>query len=606
MKTAAFLTRCSDQRERVLIPRWQHRLSLRRLLPRLVAVVLALAFTTFTLAQAQAGESPPPVSSAGVILDLQALVDAALAKGERTIVVPPGRYRVAPRNRECLALRSVKDVQILCDGVEMICTETTRALTIANCENVTVRGLSIDYDPLPFTQGRIVALSADKSVHDIELTEGYGSSATATKFKYEIFNSETRTYRCGEYGIKTLERPDSKHLRITRTNSSAKDPEQVGDIIAIGSEAAPGGSIPHAVYVADSKRVRLEDISVYASNCFAFLEDNCDATTYLRCRVDRRPLADDLAPRADARIRSLNADAFHCICAAKGPEYIECSARFMADDCINICSDYHLVTSCAGAVVRVLSKHRNGINVRIGDSVELLAYNGQRLPDAKVTGIEPDSAPTEAEKQFISKQGMDAGTKEHLTRAPAFRITLDRIVELPMGSALCPSSRKGNGFVVRKCNFGFNRSRGILVKAGDGVIEGNVLTGNVMSAIMVAPEWWWLESGCSDRVKIVDNTIRDCGDIAIAVYAFGGAPGIAPAGAHSNMLVSGNTISDSPLPNILVTSTNGLELSRNTSQSYDNKTAPEWTRYRFGLIDKPLKPVMTIHCDGVREIDAGR
>jgi hypothetical protein len=278
----------------------------------------------------------------------------------------------------------------------------------------------------------------------------------------------------------------------------------------------------------------------------------------------------------------------------------------MADDCINICSDYHLITSSAGPVVRVLSKHRNGINVRIGDSVELLAYNGQRLPDAKVTAIEPDTAATDEEKQFISKQGMDAGTKEHLMRAPAFRITLDRTVGLPTGSALCPSSRKGNGFVVRNCDFGSNRSRGILVKAGEGVIEGNVLTGNVMSAIMVAPEWWWLESGCSDRVKIINNTIRNCGDIAIAVYAFGGAPGIAPAGAHSNVLVRSNTISDSPLPNILVTSTNGLELSQNTSRSYDNKTAPEWTRYRFGLMDKQLKPVMTIRCDDVRGLDAGR
>jgi hypothetical protein len=579
---------------------------LRRLFPRSAAIALSLAVAAITLVCAQAGESPPPVGSNEVSLDLQSLVDAALAKGERTIVVPPGRFRVAPRNHECLALRGIKNVRILCDGVEMICTETTRALTIANCENVTVRGLSIDYDPLPFTQGRILALSADKSVHDIELMDGYGSSATANKFKYEIFNSETRTYRCGEYGIQTLERPDSKHLRITRTNSSAKDPEQVGDIIAIGSDAAPGGSIPHAVYVADSKKVRLEGVTVYASNCFAFLEENCDATTYSRCKIDRRPLADDFVPRADARIRSLNADAFHCICAAKGPEYIECSARFMADDCINICSDYHLITSSAGPVVRVLSKHRNGINVRIGDSVELLAYNGQRLPDAKVTAIEPDTAATDEEKQFISKQGMDAGTKEHLMRAPAFRITLDRTVGLPTGSALCPSSRKGNGFVVRNCDFGSNRSRGILVKAGEGVIEGNVLTGNVMSAIMVAPEWWWLESGCSDRVKIINNTIRNCGDIAIAVYAFGGAPGIAPAGAHSNVLVRSNTISDSPLPNILVTSTNGLELSQNTSRSYDNKTAPEWTRYRFGLMDKQLKPVMTIRCDDVRGLDAGR
>jgi hypothetical protein len=32
---------------------------------------------------------------------------------------------------------------------------------ITRCTNVTVRGLTIDYDPLPYTQGRISAISAD-------------------------------------------------------------------------------------------------------------------------------------------------------------------------------------------------------------------------------------------------------------------------------------------------------------------------------------------------------------------------------------------------------------------------------------------------------------
>jgi hypothetical protein len=108
-------------------------------------------------------------------------------------------------------------------------------------------------------------------------------------------------------------------------------------------------------------------------------------------------------------------------------------------------------------------------------------------------------------------------------------------VDLPMGSAICSTSRTGNGFVVRGCDFGFNRSRGILVKASDGVIEGNTLVGNVMAAIMVAPEWWWLESGSSNNMRIINNTIRDCRDVAIAIYAFGGASAVAPAGAHNNI-----------------------------------------------------------------------
>ena len=64
----------------------------------------------------------------------------------------------------------------------MICTETTRALTISHCTNVTVRGLVIDYDPLPYTQGRITAISSDKQIYDIELFHGYPDTETGAEF----------------------------------------------------------------------------------------------------------------------------------------------------------------------------------------------------------------------------------------------------------------------------------------------------------------------------------------------------------------------------------------------------------------------------------------
>ena len=237
-------------------------------------------------------------------------------------------------------------------------------------------------------------------------------------FKYEIFRPDTRTYRCGEYDIETPAKPDPRHLRITRRGSNASDPEQVGDIIAISSEFAPHGSIPHTVEVADSKGVRLEDISVYASNCFGFLEYNCDGTTYYRCKVDRRPPATDLVQRADPRIRSLNADAFHSICAVKGPAYIECAARFMGDDCINIHGDYHLVTASTAQSCAFLSKQRGGINIAAGDEVELLSYDGLRLPDAMVASVEPDAEVNEAEKQFLSRNRAWTPAPKNISCAP--------------------------------------------------------------------------------------------------------------------------------------------------------------------------------------------
>jgi hypothetical protein len=65
----------------------------------------------------------------------------------------------------------------------VICSETTRAVTITRCTNVTLRGLRIDYDPLPNMEGRVVAISADRQVYEVELFEANPEAGTVRDFK---------------------------------------------------------------------------------------------------------------------------------------------------------------------------------------------------------------------------------------------------------------------------------------------------------------------------------------------------------------------------------------------------------------------------------------
>jgi hypothetical protein len=504
----------------------------------------------------------PVVSQAAPVgkpFDLQGFVDKAVQAGQKKIVIPPGKYRVTPHNHEHLRLAGLHGVTIVADNVEMICTQTTRAISIDKCEGLTVRGLKIDYDPLPFTQGKITALSADKKITDIEIFSGYPAADRATNFKYEIYRPDTRTLRRDDCNVAKVEAVDAMHLRVTKGAGSADDPEQIGDIIVIGAEYAPDGSIPHAVTLDYSTGTSLENVTVFASNCFGFIEFGCSGSVYSHCRIDRCPPAEDIARRSDPRIRSLDADAYHSGGAAKGPSYLNCSAKFMGDDCVNIHGSYNMVTSREGSVLRVLVK--DDIYVP-GEPVELLTYSGERLPDAVVTKVEPDGKITDAEREFLSKQQMDAGLRTQWT-PNAYKVTLDRNTDLPMGSLICSSRRTGNGFAVKNCDFGFNRSRGILIKASNGEVSGNQISGSWMEAILVCPEYWWLESGSSNNVVIKNNIITDCRRSAITVTASGGTGAIAPAGAHRNITISGNKVIGSPLPSIKVTSTDKLVIVGN-------------------------------------------
>ncbi|NDC63562.1 MAG: right-handed parallel beta-helix repeat-containing protein, partial [Planctomycetia bacterium] len=547
-------------------------------------MVLAACASAGVAAAADPGVDP------GRPFDLQRFIDGELAAGKRRIVVPPGRHRVGPavfsRDRAVgrapasvhvaggadqparmhLLLAGLDGVEIVAAGAELICTEPTRAITFADCRNVTLSGLTIDYDPLPFTQGRITGLSADGLVHEIDLFADYPAAGGGDAWKYEIFVPETGLLRFGSYYDFTIERLGGRALRLTKTGPSRAGPgtERVGDIVAIAFVDWASGLLPHAVGLHACTDVRLEDVTLHAANCFGFFESDCDGSTYRRCRVDRRPAATDLRPRAVRRMRSLNADAFHSKHAMRGPRYLDCVARFMGDDCVAINGDQYLVTSCTAGTARVLAKE--GMRIREGGTVEVTTAAGRHATTPRVLRVAPAGAITAVEQDYVRSLPIDGRMRRHVggMLATAYDVTLDEPLGLPRGSVLAPTDALGHGFVIEGCDFGWNRSRGAIVKAGRGRIVGNRFTDTWMEAIKLAPEYYWLEAGWSDDVIVEANAIARCHDTAIRVAGGLGSDRPLPAGAHRRITIQGNRLVDCAAPRIHVTSTDGLTIRDNT------------------------------------------
>jgi parallel beta-helix repeat protein len=141
----------------------------------------------------------------------------------------------------------------------------------------------------------------------------------------------------------------------------------------------------------------------------------------------------------------------------------------------------------------------------------------------------------------------------------------------------------------------FNRSRGILIKASHGQLSGNRMEGCEMSAILVAPEYWWLEAGSSSDLKITGNTITACKGIPICIEANAGNGDTAPAGAHRNISITGNVVRNCPAPGILVCSTHGLRVENNTLELTDTRRSIPGVMRKAGL--KEMKPVVEINCE---------
>jgi hypothetical protein len=167
-----------------------------------------------------------------------------------------------------------------------------------------------------------------------------------------------------------------------------------------------------------------------------------------------------------------------------------------------------------------------------------------------------------------------------------YTLTLDREVSLAPGSAVCCPLRLGRGFVVKDCDFGDNRSRGILIKASKGEVSGNRITNSRMAAVLISPEFWWMEAGMSSDVVVRDNFIKGCLETPIRILALGGSRQILPAGALRNISIRNNRIEDSAWPLIHVTSTSGLTIEGNVLP--DSPPANH---------DKSIKPILLENCE---------
>ena len=234
-------------------------------------------------------------------VDLQGLIDARIAKGEKVITIPPGRYEVAPQKGIHLRFDRLADITIEAAGVELICTETTKAIDIESCTNLVIRGLTIDYDPLPFTQGRIVKIAGDRKSHIIEIMPGFPPAESAIAFKHAVFSPEGQL-KFGEYFQFELKPLPGNRLEISQLHPRKDGGEQVGDVVAVGARhVSKGGGRSHAVVSNRSVGTRFENITLYASPVFGFFETHCNGSVYRNCIIDRR----------EGRMRSLNADAFH-------------------------------------------------------------------------------------------------------------------------------------------------------------------------------------------------------------------------------------------------------------------------------------------------------
>ena len=200
------------------------------------------------------------------------------------------------------------------------------------------------------------------------------------------------------------------------------------------------------------------------------------------------------------RLISTDADGIHCQQNLRGPLIKDCWFEGMADDGINIYAP----------PTRVIEGHSPRELVVSGAST---IETGDRLQI-----IDPASGRVRGESAVAQTQAWHG--KQKLTLAqPITGI----VPGADYGSAdtIYNLTRCGAGYVIRGNQFDRFRGRGILLRAGDGLIENNRFTEPSISGIVLANEPDWPEGPIPRNIMIRGNTLHGGGDDAlIRIMAF--------------------------------------------------------------------------------------
>lgn len=442
-------------------------------------------------------------------LDPVKFVKDEFARGTKLVRVPKARYFIAPdgaRETVYFRLNGLRDVTLDFGGAELVGTVRTRMFDLVGCTNVTIRNVTIDYHELPFTQAVIEKVDADRN-WDVRVVKGYPRPAQRERTKGIDNHDDCWPIQAYDGRTHELKNPMRFGAEIVKTGadtyriSGGRDRRgEVGDV-AVWSVTECGrpfvGENFNALRCAD---LVFEDVTQYATpNGRAFIDWSSSNTTYLRCRVVRRPPETDLVARAMPRLRSGNHDAFISKNALVGPKIIDCEAEYHCDDCVNISGAYQVVYEGQGDTVRVFVHGVWDLQMDAGDMCQVLTPEGATPDNVRVVSIADGPAIAPEETAYLETIGLWSGLAKGMRKS--YILKLDRAVDFPRGTLLASEQHMGNGFVIRGCRFGSTRARGLLIKASHGLIENC----EVKHDVCFTTEYEWLSAGVANDVVMRNN-----------------------------------------------------------------------------------------------------
>jgi hypothetical protein len=531
----------------------------------------AFDMTTFS----GAGVDPDAAFAKALAAIEKASADAKRGGGPAHIIFnleKGATYRI----KRPLALKQLNGFEFNGNGAQLINTARGSTLQISASSHVTVRDLTIDYDPLPFTQGTIAAFDKAALQITVKVDPGYPDDppllASITDGFFKVMDRHTRALKAGARDFLTPAKVEKISQGLIRVHLrwSANDlfpsqlPIAVGDVVAISNGST------HAIVVDGSDKTSFIDVKLFASPGMGLLE-NGGAGAMMLQKVSIVP-----GPRPNGattdRLVSTNSDGSHFITVERGPTMEDCSFANTSDDAVNVQGFYYYVVAKT-APQRYLLSPKWDIGLAAGDAIESCDHASFRsLGRTRIAQFSKRHAPELKPKIAPLWKNKSPSTQPDLI----YDVVLQQDLPLKAGDAVTSLSRIGAGTTIRRCSF--HACGRVLVKAPNTVVEDCQFAYSSTIALQGGSDiGFWSESGFAENLSFRNNRFTHCLTGANALTAGNGALGTIYVGMSApdivkgfpnnfqnrNVTIEGNHIDDSYIYAIFVGNADGVRIINN-------------------------------------------
>ena len=473
-------------------------------------------------------------------------IEAAMRSGKpATVRFERKTYRIAPRyDRWCaFAIEDASQIALDGRGATLLLHPDNRALLIYRSEGITVRNFVVDFDPLPFTQGDVVAIDTAKKEIHVRVHDGFPLPDMAIgRHGAFIEHGRHRYTHLWSYigNVRPLSREQRLYAVSGKKEAGHEDhilKTQVGERFVfpvvyrphkgfedsrfiIGKGPRDRGVFhtnPAATFqVRFSRRCTLEDITVHASPAMVVRLTGTQDVTLRRLRLVYKP--------GSGRLMVGASDGVHCKNNKTGPVIEDCTFEGLLDDSIN------------------LSTMSEDVMERVSDTEFLTAYSDIAYYDSPVAVGDTLLVHDPVQSVVLDEVKV---TEVEFQSSHHRRIVIDRPVEgitdaKAVGRERCTRFfiKKTAPAVVRGCTFRSQMKTALLLRT-PVVCEGNTVE-ETAYGVHACNSFRFGEGPVPYDQIYRNNRFRDIWIAAIQLYRMGHARPLPPGGGP--ILIEGNTI----------------------------------------------------------------